>query len=155
MVGEIGCLPLESYVLHRGSRGKYLKWLSIVLSLSLAPFIFSFPSCYLSVSPSFCVLPPSFLLFLAFFFFFHLSENHSISTLKGLDWSYSFLKGKKKIKNRGMWNMALVGTTGPSSAACFLHQLIPCCLYSNLITLYKWFLYMQIKFFIKCVFLTG
>ena len=157
MVGEVGCLSLDSYVLHRGSRDRYLKWLSIVLSLP-CPFYFllSFlhPPPFFCL-PSFCLLPPSFLLFLAFFFFFFFTfqKTTAFQPLKGLDWSYSFLKGKKKKKkkNGGMWNLALVGTTGSSSAAFFLHQLIPCCWYSNLITLYKWFLYMKIKFFTKNV----
>lgn len=151
MVGEIGCLPLESYVLHRGSRDRYRKWLSIVLSLP-CPFYFllSFllPLCLPLLLP-----PPSLFSSLScfLFFFFTFQKTTAFQPLEGLDWSYGFLKGKKKKeKNGGMWNLALVGTTG-SSSACFLHQLIPCSWYSNLITLYKWFLYKQIKFFTKNV----
>lgn len=73
MVGETGCLSFESVFLQRGSRDNKVSEMTQHGTLSLSPFIFSFPSCYFSVS--FSPFPPSFPFYLAFFFY--LSENHS------------------------------------------------------------------------------
>lgn len=109
----------------------------MVLSL---PFPLLFPPLFLFLSlplplPS---LPLSFFFFA--FFFLPFRKPQLLDPKIGLDWSYNFLKGKKK--NSGHVKVGFgVGDygVGLSSVYFFLHQFTPCHLYSNLITLYKWF----------------
>jgi hypothetical protein len=66
--------------------------------------------------PFYFLLPPlpPFSPCLSPIFFFNLSENHGFWTLKGLDWSYCFLKGKKRKERKklGGVKVGLVGTEG-------------------------------------------
>lgn len=72
-------------------------------------------------------------------FFFTLSENHGFWTLKGLDWSYCFLKGKKrKERNWEVWRLVWWGTEGSFLVHLFPCQLVICRMcFSFLVTLYK------------------
>ena len=139
MVGETGCLSFESVFLQRGFRDDKVSEMTQHGTVSL-PFPFYFLLSFLLLL--YLLLPfPSLFPFLSRFLFLPFRKSQLLNPKRsGLIIQLSERLKKTKTKT-GHVKVGIGGgqTSGSSSAYFFLRQLIPCHLYSNLITLYKWF----------------